>query len=231
MASEQPQQPEFVLVGGESTGEAMPSETEKLAEILQRLDAIDKNFNDRLDGLNESRENEKEGDRSCCLELAAKGQDSNSDVNHTVQISDITKRLDVLESRLDQMKEDHAEDFKSLHDEITDIQDYGGEYKDCMTKIEQAMAAIEARQNASEKNALARILNSRYMARYESLEPLVSLKNQPIWKFPSSLERLDSMTVDDVNLVLQALGQPHQGDITKARRRLALLAGCIAIAY
>ncbi|KAI1367607.1 hypothetical protein F5Y08DRAFT_297795 [Xylaria arbuscula] len=82
-----------------------------------------------------------------------------------------------------------------------------------------------------EKNALARILNSRYMARYESLEPLVSLKNQPIWKFPSSLERLDSMTVDDVNLVLQALGQPHQGDITKARRRLALLAGCIAIAY
>ncbi|KAI0903327.1 hypothetical protein F4823DRAFT_568805 [Ustulina deusta] len=218
----QPQQPDFVLVGGESIDQSSPSTTQQIfAHISQRLDAIDKNLHERFDSVEE------------CLnkgvEVTAKGPGKS--VDGTGKFSDdIAKRLNEIE---DQVTTCHV-DFRDLEKRVNGSpnagQDSISSTNDRVDDLEMRMAKFEARQLASEANALARLLNNRCLRLDSELKPLVSIANEPMYDFPLSYGALDLLPAEKVNTLLERLGQPTEGNLAKARLRLALLAGCITVA-
>lgn len=157
MASEEPQQPEFILVGGESADGSTPSQPDMLSEILQRLDAIAKNLNERSDGSDHHSRSE-DGKWVGASGVGGSGsQEEDSDpVKGSVQISDLTKRLDDIEDELKTLTKDSGDNYDLMEEKIQEVKKYCKEIDEYSShtsgrtsELEETMANIQARQVAS----------------------------------------------------------------------------------
>ncbi|KAI0856606.1 hypothetical protein F4860DRAFT_518686 [Xylaria cubensis] len=94
-----------------------------------------------------------------------------------------------------------------------------------MERFADKLDKIPIRVRAMERNRIVRLINL-LIDRNTPITPLRAIANNtPIANFPPTKAALVRLDEDELNSILQKLGEPLDGDIRAKRYRLKVLAG------